>query len=153
MLRRERARDRAVAAAAAASAASGAAPGTAGLALVAPAPADTRSAARVWVSRIVTFQLVCLGWVLFRAASFGNAVDLLSRLAHPGAAPLVTPLVIGVIVLSIASQYVPATSVARAQQRFAELAPVVQGGLVAAGLYLITTLGPQGVAPFIYYRF
>ncbi|HVM67435.1 MAG TPA: MBOAT family protein [Acidimicrobiales bacterium] len=152
MLRRERARDRQVAAAAAA-AASGAPPTASRIALLAPAVGDTRTPARVWVSRIVTFQLVCLGWVLFRATSFGNAVDLLSRLAHPGAAPLVTPLVIGVIVLSIASQYVPAASVSRAQQRFAELAPVVQGGLIAAGLYLITTLGPQGVAPFIYYRF
>ncbi|HZQ84035.1 MAG TPA: MBOAT family O-acyltransferase, partial [Acidimicrobiales bacterium] len=117
------------------------------------APASVEAPARVWVRRLVTFHLVCLGWVLFRATSFGNAVTLLSRLAHPGAAPLVTPLVVGVIVVSIASQYVPRDIVSRAQQRFAELAPVAQGGAIAAGLYTITTLGPQGVAPFIYYRF
>jgi D-alanyl-lipoteichoic acid acyltransferase DltB (MBOAT superfamily) len=111
------------------------------------------SPARVWVRRLVTFHLVCLGWVLFRATSFANAVALLSRLAHPGPAPLVTPLVVGVIVVSIASQYVPRDLVSRAQQWFAELAPVAQGGAIAVGLYTITTLGPQGVAPFIYYRF
>jgi D-alanyl-lipoteichoic acid acyltransferase DltB (MBOAT superfamily) len=163
MLRRDRARDRAAAAApapdqapvtasSAGAATSAAGPGG-GVAVLARAAEPEPSRARVWARRLLTFHLVCLGWVLFRATSFGNAMALLSRLAHPGAAPLVTPLVIGVIVVSIASQYVPAAAVSRAQQRFAELAPVVQGGLIAAGLYVITTLGPQGVAPFIYYRF
>jgi len=128
--------------------------GTVVLAAVAdPVAPPERSRARVWVARITTFHLVCLGWVLFRATSFTNALAVLSRLAHPGPAPLVTPLVIGAIVVTIASQYVPSDAVARAQARFADLAPVVQGAVLATGLYLITTLGPQGVAPFIYYRF
>jgi alginate O-acetyltransferase complex protein AlgI len=118
-----------------------------------PIPAPGRSPARVWLARIATFHLVCLGWVLFRATSFTNAEAVLSRLAHPGPAPLVTPLVIGAIVVSIGSQYVPSDAVARAQRRFADLTPVAQGALLAAALYVITTLGPQGVAPFIYYRF
>jgi len=107
----------------------------------------------IWIRRLATFHLVCLGWVLFRATSFANALTVLSRLTHPGRAPLVTPLVVGAIVVSIASQYVPADLVARAQRRFADLMPVAQGVLLAGGLYVITTLGPQGVAPFIYYRF
>ena len=119
----------------------------------APAPALERSPARVWLSRLVTFHLVCLGWVLFRAESFSNATAVLSRLAHPGAAPLVTPLVIGAIVVSIGSQYVDPAAVAHAQRRFSQLAPVSQGLALAVGLYVVTVLGPQGVAPFIYYRF
>ncbi|HEY2429452.1 MAG TPA: MBOAT family protein [Acidimicrobiales bacterium] len=120
---------------------------------VAPGAVPERSPARVWLARIVTFHLVCLGWVLFRADSFSDALAVLSRLAHPGPAPLVTPLVIGAIVVSIASQYVDPGAVARAQRRFSRLTPVGQGVVLAAGLYVITLLGPQGVAPFIYYRF
>ncbi len=165
MVRRDRAQARAGSRPAPAPAPPPAEMGAGGVAVLAPpvvaatpAVADVPAAvepsrARVWVRRIITFHLVCLGWVLFRATSFGNAVALLSRLAHPGAAPLVTPLVIGAIVVTIASQYVPRDAVSRAQQRFAELAPVAQGAVIAAGLYVITTLGPQGVAPFIYYRF
>src|SRR5579871_816117 len=113
------------------------------VAVLAPvaAPAQRRRG-QVWVRRLVTFHLVCLGWVLFRATSFSNAVALLSRLAHPGPAPLVTPLVIGAIVVSIASQYVPRDLVSRAQQHLAERSPVAQGGAIAAGLYVVTTLGP-----------
>jgi alginate O-acetyltransferase complex protein AlgI len=119
----------------------------------APTAAPERSGGRLWWSRLVTFHLVCLGWVLFRADSFSNALAVLSRLAHPGPAPLVTPLVIGAIVVSIASQYVTPAAVARAQRRLSELTPVTQGAVLAGGLYVITLLGPQGVAPFIYYRF
>ena len=123
--------------------------------LVAAARTDApaRSTSRVWVSRLVTFHLVCLGWVLFRSDSFHAAVQLLSRLAHPGSSPLVTPLVLSAIAVSIASQYVPAGAVARAQRRLADLAPLTQGAILAGSMYLITLLGPQGVAPFIYYRF
>jgi D-alanyl-lipoteichoic acid acyltransferase DltB (MBOAT superfamily) len=118
------------------------------------APSEaSRGTARIWLRRIVTFHLVCLGWVLFRATSFANALAVLSRFAHPGAAPLVTPLVVGAIVVSIASQYVPSDVVAGAQRRFANLTPLAQGAVLAGGLYVITTLAPQGVAPFIYYRF
>ena len=135
----------------------GARPATSGREAVAvaapPRPAPIDSSGRVWLARLATFHLVCLGWVLFRAESFGSARRVLSRLAHPGSAPLVTPLVAGAIIVTIAAQYVPAGSVARAQTRLSELAPVTQGAVLAAGLYLITLLGPEGVAPFIYYRF
>jgi D-alanyl-lipoteichoic acid acyltransferase DltB (MBOAT superfamily) len=120
---------------------------------VATAVAPARTSTEVWISRIVTFHLVCLGWVLFRADSFSNAIDVLSRLAHWGPAPMVTPLVVGAIVVSIASQYVDRATVARLQARFAELSPLAQGALLAGGLYLISVLSPPGVAPFIYYRF
>ena len=129
-------------------------PGMPAVSMAAPVTDQlTRSPGQVWLARLVTFHLVCLGWVLFRATSFANAVAMLSRLAHPGPAPLVTPLVVGVIVGSIASQYVPSDVVARAQRRFADLAPLAQGAVLACGLYVITALAPSGVAPFIYYRF
>ena len=120
---------------------------------VATAVTPARTSTEVWISRIVTFHLVCLGWVLFRADSFSNAIDVLSRLAHWGPAPMVTPLVVGAIVVSIASQYVDRATVARLQGRFAELSPLAQGALLASGLYVISLLSPPGVAPFIYYRF
>jgi len=55
--------------------------------------------------------------------------------------------------VSLASQFVDRGTVTRLQGRFSELAPVVQGAVLAGGLYLITLLSPPGVAPFIYYRF
>jgi D-alanyl-lipoteichoic acid acyltransferase DltB (MBOAT superfamily) len=103
--------------------------------------------------RIVTFHLVCVGWVLFRADSIGTAFELLARLFTPGTLTLVTPLVLLAIAGSIGAQYLPREPAARVRDAFSRLGPVVQGATLAAVLFLITTLGPSGVGPFIYFRF
>lgn len=103
--------------------------------------------------RFVTFQLVCLGWVFFRATSFSNALDVLRALLRPGPAPLVTAAVLAAVGFGIFSQYLPAGVPARLTAGFARLAPVAQGAVLAGVLLMITTLGPPGVAPFIYFRF
>jgi len=41
----------------------------------------------------------------------------------------------------------------RLQEVFANLGGIAKGAVLSGGLLVITTLGPAGVAPFIYYRF
>jgi hypothetical protein len=103
---------------------------------------------------VVTFNVVCLAWVFFRSDSFSTALTLLRRLFTAwGPAPEVTPLVLLAIAVGIGAQYVPHDVVERARAAFSRLRPAGQGVLLAITLFGITTLGPQGVAPFIYYRF
>ena len=116
-----------------------------------PEPVGRR---RVAWARFVTFQVVCLGWLFFRADTVGNAFAMLSRLVVGwGSSPLVTPLAALAITAGIASQYLPDNWLAVVQRGFADRRPLVQGGILGLVLLAITTLGPQGVAPFIYYRF
>ena len=104
--------------------------------------------------RIVTFNVVCLAWVFFRSDSFSTALTLLRRLFTAwGPAPAVTPLVLLAIAVGIGAQYLPHDAVDRVRVAFSRLRPAGQGVLLAVTLFGITTLGPQGVAPFIYYRF
>ena len=116
-----------------------------------PEPVGRR---RVAWARFVTFQVVCLGWLFFRADTVGNAFAMLSRLVVGwGSSPLVTPLAALAITAGIASQYLPDNWLAVVQRGFADRRPLIQGGILGLVLLAITTLGPQGVAPFIYYRF
>ena len=39
------------------------------------------------------------------------------------------------------------------QRRVSHLTPVTMGLVFAGALFIIATMGPQGVAPFIYFRF
>jgi hypothetical protein len=57
------------------------------------------------------------------------------------------------IAVGIGSQYVPTTVVARVLRGFGRLGVVPQATCLAVGLMLVDTLGPPGVAPFIYFRF
>jgi D-alanyl-lipoteichoic acid acyltransferase DltB (MBOAT superfamily) len=105
-------------------------------------------------ARLATFHLVCLGWLFFRADSLHTAFVMLGRLVSAfGPAPLVRPGLVAVIALAIGSQYVPPGTATRVQAAFSRMKPAAQGVLLAGVLFVITSLGPQGVAPFIYYRF
>ena len=109
--------------------------------------------------RVSTFALVCVGWVFFRSAAevdpIANAFTLLGRLVTGWSIPseLVNPLVVGAIALMLALQYAPRLPALRLQEHLSHLQPAVMGLVFAAVLFVIVTLGPTGVAPFIYFQF
>jgi hypothetical protein len=70
-----------------------------------------------------------------------------------GPSPAVTPLVLAAIALGIGVQFVPKDLPERVQVAFSRYGAMVQGAILGALLFVITSLGPQGVAPFIYFRF
>ncbi len=118
-----------------------------------PEPPNTparRASQRFW-----TFQYVCLGWLFFNASSMSNAFDMIGRLftGWETASPLITPLLLATIVLTIAAQYVPSTFVDAAVAWFGRVAAPLQVVFLGLLLLVTTTLGPTGIAPFIYYRF
>jgi len=106
-----------------------------------------------WVKRIVTFHVVCLGWVFFRADSLGSVATILSRLGDVGPAPSVTLVVIVLIVGGIGFQYFPADFKVDLREMFGRLRPVAMTAALGAFLILLDGLGPEGVAPFIYFQF
>lgn len=118
-----------------------------------PEPRDTM--ARRIVQRIVTFNIVCLAWIFFRSDSFSTAGEILTRLftawTFDNSAIKVSILL--AIVVGIAWQYVPAPAIGRAMAQFSRMTPVVQGVALGVALLFLDVLGPQGVAPFIYFQF
>ena len=108
--------------------------------------------------RFIAFQIVCFAWVFFRAESFSNAWEVLGRLlpwnwfaTSPDA--VVTFGVLLAIAIGIGSQYIPDRAMGRAMASFSRLSPVAMGVALGFFLLLTNTLGPRGVAPFIYFRF
>jgi hypothetical protein len=67
--------------------------------------------------------------------------------------PLVTVSVVLAILVGILGQYVRPTTVAAVTRAFGALPLPAQAGAVGVCLVAILTLGPVGVAPFIYFRF
>ncbi len=105
-------------------------------------------------AKFATFQLVAVGWLFFRADSINEAFTMIGRIFTAwGPSPLVTLLALAAIAAGIGSQYIPDGWVERVEQGLRDRRPVVQGAILGLVLLVITTLGPQGVAPFIYYRF
>jgi alginate O-acetyltransferase complex protein AlgI len=118
-------------------------------------PARPETPIWIWGQRIVTFNLVCIGWVFFRADGLGTAFSMLGRLVAGWSTPvdLVSPLVLFVIFGMLALQHLPHRPAELLQARVSQLSPVVMGLTFSVALFVIATMGPQGVAPFIYFQF
>ncbi|HEX4737018.1 MAG TPA: MBOAT family O-acyltransferase, partial [Allosphingosinicella sp.] len=108
-----------------------------------------------WLGTLLTFHIVVVGWVFFRAASFGDALSFLSGIARgaPDAAPMLTPMLLGLIVLGMMLHFMPRFTMQRAAMTVRAI-PAAAVGLGAGVLILIVdAMRPEGVAPFIYYQF
>jgi alginate O-acetyltransferase complex protein AlgI len=107
-----------------------------------------------WLRWLVTFHLIVLAWVLFRAQGIGNAWSVLSRLGSLGSPTLWTVPVVLAIVVAIGPQLLPPRPFAGLQERLGRLSPALLGvALAVLILFVAATVPSTGVPPFIYFRF
>ncbi len=103
---------------------------------------------------VVTFHVICLSWVFFRADTIARAFELLGRLVSGGGpSPLLSALALAVIAGAVGAQFIPTTAIDKVRVNFAHAAPAAQATILALTLTIIDALGPEGVAPFIYFQF
>jgi alginate O-acetyltransferase complex protein AlgI len=107
-----------------------------------------------WVRWLVTFHLIVLGWVLFRAQSIDLAGSFLGRLVSFGPATLWRLPILAAVGVVIGLQVLPDRPIARVQDQFGRLSPALLGaGLSVLILLVGATVPSDGVPPFIYFRF
>jgi alginate O-acetyltransferase complex protein AlgI len=115
-------------------------------------PASRAGAILSW---LIVFHFVCFAWIFFRAEDFTVASVFIRGLGSGWREPIqqAQPAMVALIFIGMAGQFLPPGSFERVGQA---LARVPYWGLgVASGLTLavINALGPEGIAPFIYFRF
>lgn len=109
---------------------------------------------RSW-QRLLTFHVVCFAWIFFRSESFADAWHLILRLgtAWGEPSPLVTGGVLAAIAVGIGSQYLPLRFPLAVMARFSRLPIPAQAAVLGVALLVTHAMGPEGVAPFIYFQF
>ena len=114
-----------------------------------PAP---RGALDTWVRRIVTFHLVCLGWVFFRSKTPADAWAVLGSLFQPVATSDWSSLVLFALALGLLVHLLTSAWKERLRQFFLDLHPYWRG--VAFALLLGLLLNTQYLEqPFLYFQF
>jgi D-alanyl-lipoteichoic acid acyltransferase DltB (MBOAT superfamily) len=101
--------------------------------------------------QVVTFHVVCLGWVFFRAESLEGAVDVLRALGNDWelTGPL-TLLLAGVLLAVLLAQALPDVVRTRITGGVATLGALPLAVLLAGALLATDVFGPEGVPPFLY---
>jgi len=106
------------------------------------------------LATLFVFHAVCLAWVFFRADSFDAVLIYLNAMGKltPGVTQA-TPFTVGLILLGLATQFVPADFSRRIALRLAAWPAWALAAGAGFGVTCIDALGPDGVAPFIYFQF
>ncbi len=103
---------------------------------------------------VATFHLVCLAWIFFRAADLGHALEFLAGFGSLSrGVQALTPFLFLLIAGGLAAQFLPKDRMAMLERLALRLPLPAQGALVGAAIVAIDSLGPSGVAPFIYFQF
>ena len=105
------------------------------------------------VGVLVTFHIVCLGWILFRAESFELAMQMLQGLGRIGPVVMLTPLLLTLIVGGLAMHWLPPRAIEGMAGRLKAAPSLTLGLLIGAAILLVEAVRPEGVAPFIYFQF
>ena len=106
-----------------------------------------------WLGVIVTFHIVCLGWILFRAESFDLAMRMLEGLTRMAPIMVLTPFLLALIVGGVAMHWLPPRAVEGLAVRVKDAPAITMGVLVGIMILLVEAVRPEGVAPFIYFQF
>jgi alginate O-acetyltransferase complex protein AlgI len=118
-----------------------------------PALAD-----RGWLLRalsvIMTFHLVCVGWIFFRAETFGKAALMFSRIAsgttyHPN----LPPLVLGTIATGLVLHFVPVRLDRALRTRFVRLPAPLQAFCLLLAAVVVRQMASAEAVTFIYFQF
>jgi alginate O-acetyltransferase complex protein AlgI len=107
------------------------------------------------ISTLVVFHFVCFAWIFFRAEDFTVASVFVAGLGAGWDAPLqqAQPATVALIAIGLAGQFLPPGSFERAGQALARVPYWGLGAVTGLLLAAINALGPEGIAPFIYFRF
>lgn len=108
---------------------------------------------------LVTFHLVCFGWILFRADSMKTVKEVLHQIFTNFHPEVFTQFVMGykgvftLMAIGYILHFMP-RSVEDAVQGTVTRSPLlVQAALLAAAIFLVVQFKSAGVQPFIYFQF
>jgi hypothetical protein len=113
--------------------------------------------ARLWVKvlgTVITFQLVCLTWIFFRAVDLPHALSFIGGFSRLSAAStLATPFTLILISALLAAQFLPTDRMAILERYAIRMPPAALGAVAGVLMIAIFSIGPSGIAPFIYFQF
>lgn len=106
-----------------------------------------------FIGIIITFHIVCLAWIFFRAADFQNATDYIIAMFGQDGVSSYTPYIIFLILLGLMMNFAPKNSIEKIAKASAKLNPFLFSFFIFIGFLLTEAMRSHGVEPFIYFQF
>lgn len=102
----------------------------------------------------ITFHIVVLGWIFFRAETFDGAIAFIEGIgAWRGAASMITPLGVGLVLFGMSMHFGPPRLMQGMAMRVRAVPAPLLGLMAGVAILIVDGMRYEGVAPFIYYQF
>jgi D-alanyl-lipoteichoic acid acyltransferase DltB (MBOAT superfamily) len=102
----------------------------------------------------ITFHIVVLSWIFFRASTYEGALAYLGGLASGSwATTALSPLGLFLMCLGMALHFLPPRGTQLLALRVRTMPAALAGAAAGAAILIVDAMRPEGVAPFIYYQF
>ena len=121
---------------------------------VAAAAGGASAAVAATAGWLITFHIFTLAAIFFRSPELDTATRYFVKMfSFTGGAELFTPLLLLLTAGSVAVQFTSGTGLERTAERMRSLPVPALGLILGAGLLAIDFIGPDGIAPFVYFQF
>lgn len=115
-------------------------------------PAANRIA--MLIGWLITFHLFTLSAIFFRSPDLETAISYFATMfSFQGGPDLLTPFVLALTAGAVAVQFLPGRGIEYLSEKAADWPALALGLMLGGGLVAIEMIGPEGVAPFIYFQF
>jgi alginate O-acetyltransferase complex protein AlgI len=109
---------------------------------------------RRMTGRILTFNIVTLAWIFFRASDFSTAWIYIKGIFTftPGTG-ILTPFILILLTIGLLIHYIPSEWEKKLENRINRLSALFTALFSGFYFLLLQILAPEGMAPFIYFQF
>ena len=108
---------------------------------------------------LITFHIVCLCWIFFRAHSFPLAIDMINQIFFFFHGEILMqfingyPTVLGLILLGFITHFIPRRIEFRTETLVSQSPVIVKAMLLVAVIWIVVQVKSAGIQPFIYFQF
>ncbi len=120
---------------------------------------DMKSPVRRVIGTLVTFHVVCVGWVFFRADDMKTASDIFSQIFTSFDIAILPQFVVGyrgimaLMAVGYALHFMPDSLEARAKRVVTSMPIVLQAVIISLLIWLVMQIKSGDIQPFIYFQF
>jgi len=109
---------------------------------------------KYWLGWLFTFHVFSIATIFFRSPDMETATAFFAGIFQwTGSVELFSPFMLALIIGAVAIQFLPGNVFERIAQRYQNAGMVALGLMLGGSLLLMEAIGPEGVAPFIYFQF
>lgn len=120
---------------------------------------DMKSPVRRVIGTVITFHVVCVGWVFFRADDMKTAGDIFSQIFTSFDIAILPQFIAGykgimiLMAVGYTLHFMPDSFEARAKRAVTSMPTVLQAVIISLLIWLVMQIKSGDIQPFIYFQF